>query len=52
MQYLIAEGDDMSSEAVGAAARVAVMICRRRESWKRRRRGSTRGSGRKKTSRD
>jgi len=30
MHYMIAEGDDMISEAEGAATRDAVMLCRRR----------------------
>jgi hypothetical protein len=30
MHYMIAEGDDMISEAEGAATRDAVMMCRRR----------------------
>ncbi len=53
MQYLIAEGDDMISEAEGAATRDARDDCRRAdelEATKKKRIDS--GLGRKKTSRD
>jgi hypothetical protein len=51
MQDLIAEGDDMISEAEDAATRDAVMICRCRKELEAAK-NEERGSGRKKTSRD